>query len=394
VTPGTIFQAASNSKPVTAMAALSLVEAGVLDLDADVNQSLRSWQVPENEHTKEHKVTLRRLLSHTAGLSVSGYLGYPAGSQLPTLQQILDGESPANSEPVRVVQMPGKGFMYSGGGYVVVQQLIQDVTGKSLAGLAQELVFDKLGMENSTFEPILPERYLSQAAVAHRDNGNPLPGKWHTYPEGAPASLWSTPSDYAHLIVEVLKSYKGASGLVLSPGMTRQMLTPQVGWIGLAFVVEEKDGCTWITHGGWNEGFHSDFLGFLDAGQGLVWMTNGENGKFLGHEVIRGLAKTFGWPVYPQVEKTVAQVDPSAFTQLEGKYRYVDFPDFGVEISLDGSHLFLQESGGGMHFQLYPESETEFFCLSRPDNFTFVTNDQGEVETLLIGEYKQLERVG
>ncbi len=393
VTDETIFQAASISKPVTAISALNLVEAGLLDLDTDINEVLRSWHVPENEHTKQHKVTLRGLLSHTAGLAVSGYRGYPAGAQLPTLLQVLNGEPPANSEPVRVMQAPGKGFSYSGGGYVVIQQLMEDVSGRPLAGLAQELIFDKLGMTNSTFEHLLPEAYIPQAAIAHRNNGDPVPGKWHTYPEQAPASLWSTPSDLARLIIEVLKSYENESGLVLSTEMTRQMLTPVTGWIGLGPVIVEMDGWTRFDHPGWNEGFHSYFAGYLGAGQGLVWMTNGENGKLLGHEVMRALAKVFGWPEFKPVEKSVAQVDTAAFTQFEGKYRYVDDPDFGVEITKDGEHLFMQESPGGMQFQLYPESETDFFCLPHSDEITFIKNAKKKVETLMIGEYSHLERV-
>jgi CubicO group peptidase (beta-lactamase class C family) len=392
VTEETIFQAASISKPVTAMIALKLVETGVLDLDTDVNEALRSWHIPENEHTKGRKVTLRGLLSHTAGLTVSGYRGYPSGAQLPTLQQVLNGEPPANSEPVRVMQAPGKGFCYSGGGYVLIQQLMEDVTSRSLADLAQELVFDKLGMTSSTFEHMLPEVYIPQTATAHRVNGDPVPGKWHTYPEQAPASLWSTPFDLARLIIEVLKSHNDESGLVLSPEMTRHMLTPQVGWMGLGFVVDERDGWTWITHAGWNEGFHSDMIGFLGAGQGVVWMTNGENGKLLGQEVMRGLVKVFGWPGFQSVEKSVAKVDPAVFSQYVGKYRYIDYPDFGVEIIKDGDHLFLQESQGGVRYQLYPESETDFFCLPRSEEITFIKNDKGEGE-ILIGEYEHLERV-
>lgn len=298
VTQKTIFQAASISKPVAAMVALHLVEAGLLDLDADVNAALHSWKVPENKHTQAHKVTLRNLLSHTAGITVHGFPGYPAGKQLPTLQQILDGEPPANSKPVRVRESPGTGFRYSGGGYVLVQQMIEDVTGRSLAGLAKELIFDTLGMANSTFDSLLPRVYLPQAATAHRKNGDQVPGKWHIYPEQAAASLWSTPSDLACLIVEVLKSYKNESNRVLSAEMTRQMLTPQVSWVGLGFPIIKMDGKTKFEHPGWNEGFHSLFVGCLDTGQGLVWMTNGANGKRLGREVTRAIPEAFGWSGY------------------------------------------------------------------------------------------------
>jgi CubicO group peptidase (beta-lactamase class C family) len=393
VTDETIFQAGSISKPVSAMTALHLVEAGLLDLDADVNEALRSWQVPENEHTQVHKVTLRGLLSHTAGLTVSGYRGYPSEAQLPTMQQILDGEPPANSDPVRVTQTPGTGFSYSGGGYVVVQQLIEDVTGRPFAALAQELIFDKLGMANSTFDPLLPETYIPQAATAHRDSGEPIPGKWHTYPEQPAASLWSTPSDLARLTVGVLKSYENESNFVLSAEMTRQMLTPQVSWVGLGFPIIEKDGRIRFEHPGWNEGFHSLMAGYLNTGRGLVWMTNGENGKLLGQEVMRALDKVFGCPGYEPVEKSTAQIDTAVFTQYEGKYRYVDYPDYGVEIIKDGGHLFLCETPGGIHYQLYPESGTDFFCLAHPEEITFIKNARGKVETMMVGEYSHLERV-
>ncbi len=306
VTDESIFQAGSISKPVTAMVALHLVEAGLLDLDADVNDLLRSWQVPESPHTRvrrdgsQPKVTLRGLLAHSAGMGIKGYTGYTADRQLPTLRQILDGEEPANSRPVRVVQRPGKGYKYSGGGYLVVQQLIEDVTGKPLSELAKAIIFDKLDMANSAFESRLPDRTLPQAATGHNRNGKPVTGKWHLYPEQAAASLWTTPSDLARLTVEILKSYKNESNLVLSAEMTRQMLTPQlniaVDWdCGLAFNIIQKDGMTTIGHPGWNVGFHCITLGCLEAGQGLIWMTNGENGRKLGLEISHGLAEVVRW---------------------------------------------------------------------------------------------------
>ncbi|HEX9090635.1 MAG TPA: serine hydrolase domain-containing protein, partial [Anaerolineales bacterium] len=248
VTAETIFQAASISKPVTAMLALHLVEAGLLDLDADVNTGLHSWKVPDSKFTRllsdgiRLKVTLRGLLSHTAGMGIRGYVGYPAGKSLPTLLQILNGQPPANSRPVRVVQPPGKAFRYSGGGYIVAQQLIVDVTGKSLADLAQEHIFDQLGMSSSTFNHLLPEIYLPRAATAHRRSGEPVPGKWHTYPENAPASLWTTPSDLARFIIEVIKSNNSTSNLVLSTQMTRQMLMPLMGIATMGLYIIKAGG--------------------------------------------------------------------------------------------------------------------------------------------------------
>lgn len=295
VTTETIFQAASISKPVAAIVALQMVEAGQLELDTDVNEFLQTWKVKENKHTQVHKVTLRGLLSHTAGINIHGYPGYPSGSELPTTQQILNGKPPATSKTVRVTQPPGTEFKYSGGGYIIVHQIIEDVTGRSLADLAQELIFDRLGMANSTFEHLLPEVYKPQTAIAHNRTGEPIPGKWHTYPEGAPASLWSTPSDLIRLMVEVYKSFHGTSNVLLSSKMTREMLTPQIDIGGLGFNIIMVDGQARFGHPGWNEGFHSLVIGDAVTGQGFCWMANGENGRKLGRELTRGLSEVFDW---------------------------------------------------------------------------------------------------
>jgi CubicO group peptidase (beta-lactamase class C family) len=183
---------------------------------------------------------------------------------------------------------------------MAVQQMIEDVTDRPLSVLAKEFIFDKLGMTNSTFDSNLPQAYLQEAATGHNRNGKPVTGKWHTYPEQAAASLWTTPSDLARLIVEILKSYKNESNLVLSAEMILEMLNPQVNigedWdCGLAFNIVKKDGMTRFGHPGWNVGFHSIMLGCLETGQGLIWMTNGENGRLLGLEISRGLAEIVEW---------------------------------------------------------------------------------------------------
>jgi CubicO group peptidase (beta-lactamase class C family) len=302
VTLRTIFQAASISKPVTGMVALRLVEQGALDLDADANDFLRTWKIPKNKYLqplpdgKTPRVTLRGLLSHTAGMGVHGYPGYRSDAALPTLQQILDGKPPASPRPVRVNQIPGTSFQYSGGGYLVVQQMIEDVTGRRLPALVKEWILEPLGMADSSFETRPPKSFLRRAATAHRKTGEPVPGKWHLYPEQAAASLWSTPSDLARLLIEVFQSLKNKSNRVLSQEMTRRMLVPVMSLGGLGFnVVIWNDGMTRFGHPGWNEGFHSMALACPEVGQGIVWMTNGENGRRLGWEIDRGLAEVVKW---------------------------------------------------------------------------------------------------
>jgi CubicO group peptidase (beta-lactamase class C family) len=148
VTTETMFQAASISKPVAATGALALVEKGLLSLDEEANAKLKSWKVPENDFTKEQKVTLRRLASHSAGLTVHGFRGYAAIEAVPTTVQVLDGQKPANSAPVRVDVLPGSLWRYSGGGITVMQLMMADVTGKPFPALMRELVLDKIGMNS------------------------------------------------------------------------------------------------------------------------------------------------------------------------------------------------------------------------------------------------------
>jgi len=306
VTPETIFQAASISKPVTAMVALRLVDRGVLDLDADVNDVLRSWKVPKSRLTKPQAdgscraVTLRGLLSHSAGMSVRGYPGYTTGEALPSRVQILNGEAPANSKPVRVIARPGSKFSYSGGGYMVVQQIIEDVTGQSLARLAQEWIFKPLEMKRSTFAPLLPQDAGSPVATAHRE-GMPVHGKWHMYPEQSAAGLWTTPTDLARLVVELIKSYKAEANRVLRAETIQKMMTSQLSGTGLGFgnglgfFIVTQDGETSFGHPGWNEGYRSLLGGMLESGFGFAWMTNGAKGNHLGFEVTQVLSKVSGW---------------------------------------------------------------------------------------------------
>ena len=234
VTAETLFQTASVGKPVVAAAALHHVDRGILELDRDVNDYLTSWQVPENAFTAERKVTLRRLLSHSAGMTVPGFRGYAWGEAVPNLEQILNGERPANSPPIRVDSVPGNEYRYSGGGYMVVQQLLEDVTGQPFPDIMQETILGPWGMSASTFESPLPQDLWAIAAAGHRGDGSVIPGGWHAYPEmGSGASMWATPSDLARFAIGVMEAYSGRSEFVLSQDMASQMLTPRIGQIGL-----------------------------------------------------------------------------------------------------------------------------------------------------------------
>lgn len=273
VSADTLFQAASISKPVTAMAALHLVEAGKLNLDADVNQYLKTWKVPANSFTEKTKVTLRELLTHTAGMTIHGFPGYASDAPLPTLVQVLNGEKPANTGAIVVDTQPGTNWRYSGGGFVVTQLLLQDVTGQPFPKLMHDLVLGPIGMARSTYEQPLPQGRMSEAAMPYRSNGQPVPGGPHVYPEMAPAGLWTTPSDLARYAMEVQKALAGKSNAVISAAMTREMLKPGMNKWGLGIETGGAPDHPYFTHSGANDGFQCDLVAY-DNGDGAVIMTN------------------------------------------------------------------------------------------------------------------------
>lgn len=297
ITPDTLFQVASPGKVVVAVAALHYIEKGALDLDSDVNQSLISWQVPENEFTTEDKVTLRRLLSHSAGVTVEGFRGYAVDEEVPTLEQILDGELPANSPPIRVDIVPGTQHRYSGGGYVIVQQLLEDIVQEPFPEILQDTVLEPWGMTASTFESPLPEQLRASAASGHRADGTTIPGGWHTYPEmGAGASMWATSSDLAKFAINVMQSYAGEPDKVISQAMAIEMLTPQIADRGLGPLVYDDGGdLFYFMHPGANDGYKSVLVAYPKRGQGVVILTNGDNGEALWREILNSVSVEYGW---------------------------------------------------------------------------------------------------
>ncbi len=388
VSTRTLFQAASISKSVAALAALRLVEQGRLTLDEDVNARLTSWKVPENQFTRKDKVNLRRLLSHTAGLTVHGFGGYPAGAPVPTLLQVLDGLKPANSDAVRVDVAPGSIYRYSGGGYEVSQQLMMDITGRSFPDLMAELVLRPIGMDDSTYEQPLPVWLRGKAASGHRGDGRLLPGLYHTYPEMAAAGLWTTPTDLAKFLIAIEKALEGRS-TVLAPATAREMTAAQKSSYGLGLGIEGTGPAARFSHGGSNEGFRCQMTAFFEGGRGAVVMTNGDQGGRLADEVLRAVAREYGWPALQPVEKTIVRIDPAALATLEGRYELR--PGKVLTVALEKGTLFIIE--GEWKTELYPESETRFFEIAEGNEIEFLKGPDGRVTHMVInGELKAPRR--
>src|SRR4029450_6894944 len=207
--------------------ALHLVEAGTLSLDADVNTKLTSWKVPDNQFTSTEKVTLRRLLSQNAGLTLHGFPAYDVSARVPTVVQVLDGAPPTNTAPIRVDTTPGAIWRYSGGGFTVMQQMVIDVTGQPFAQFLQTTVLGPIGMTSSSFEQPQPSARAALTAAGYYADGTPVRGRWHVYPEMAAAGLWTTPTDLAKFAIEIQETLAGRGHGIISPAMARQYVTEQ-----------------------------------------------------------------------------------------------------------------------------------------------------------------------
>ena len=299
-TPATLYQAASLSKFVAAIGAMRLVENGTLKLDEDVNETLTSWTVPTNEFDSTHKVTLRGLLSMTGGIGVPGFLGYAVGAPLPTLTQILDGAPPANSPPVTVIAVPGSAYHYSGGGYEIAEALMQDATGKPFPQLMRELVLDPMGMTDSSFDQPPNAALMARATSGHFGDGKELPGRFHLFPEHAAAGLWSTPTDLAKLLVQLAHTWQGFSSIFLHRQTLQEMLTPQNGGpYGLGAAVAGDGASLVLMKRGQNIGYQGYLILYPATGQGMVVMTNSDNGSKLAEALIKRAAAAYDWPDLP-----------------------------------------------------------------------------------------------
>jgi CubicO group peptidase (beta-lactamase class C family) len=390
VTPKTLFEAASLSKPVTALAVLRLAEKGKLALDAPVNSMLRSWKLPDGPFTGG--VTLERILSHSAGMTVGGFTGYPPGAVLPTLVETLNGRPPANNKPIRVDSDPGKAFRYSGGGYEVAQQVMVDVTGQTFPALMRETVLGPAGMTDSFYEQPLSAELAARAATGYTFDGAPMPGRWRVYPELAAAGLWTTASDLARFAIAVQQSRTGAPGALVSKALATRMLTPAAGGEegnfignGLGFFIDQRGKGTFahvsLEQPSGNDGFRALLVASTEGGYGVVVMTNGDGGAKLADEIVRGAADVYGWKPLTVAATKRVPVSEEQLRKLAGRYRL-------------GSDSILTVTAGrgtlkatpllGESFELYPVEGGDFIRVDPPTRFTF--DGGGVVAKTLFGD--------
>lgn len=389
VTPETLFQAGSISKPIFALGVMRLVQEGQLSLDEDIHRYLSSWRVPANEGWQP-VITLRQILSHTAGLTVTGFPGYQASETLPTLTQILNGESPANTPRVEVNILPGTQFRYSGGGITVAQQAVVDMLQKPFPQIMQELVLEPFGLTNSTFDQSLPKSWAKRAATAHPSKGIPLKGKFHTYPEMAAAGLWTTAADLAKADVELLKILHGEKvDKRLTKETIETMLEPQLDhqkigqgeYAGLGFFCDGKEEGFCFGHNGWDEGFVARMRIYKNIGKGAIVMVNSNEGFPLRDEILQAIAIEYEWPNARPEEKTTVSIEN--IDDYRGLYTSEAGTQFRIRASDEGLRLHYREQPP---LPIFPSSEEEFFAKAINADIRFERDDQARVVSMTVSQ--------
>lgn len=366
MTTETMLLAGSISKPVAALRAHQLVEAGKFDLDANVNNYLKSWKLPDNEFTEKEKVTLRRILNHTAGLTVWGFPGYDKGDKIPSTVEILDGKG--NTDSVRVYKAPGESWMYSGGGYTIMQLMITDTEQTSFPATMQKHVLDPMGMQKSTFENPLPEKYHAIAATGYRGNGAEVEGKWPIYPEMAAAGLWTTPTQLIQYAIEVQKINNSKKDGILKYSAVKEMISGGMNGHGLGPQTSEH----MFGHGGADEGFRAQLFAWKELPYAVVVMVNSDNGSIM-QELLLAIASEYKLPgIEPDVRENIAMT-AAELQKYAGKYKVERMGD--VELKVDRNHLFVHAAFSPEAIQLNAESDGRFYVARDGVRFTFNFKD-------------------
>ncbi|SES08630.1 CubicO group peptidase, beta-lactamase class C family [Gracilibacillus ureilyticus] len=274
-----LFHACSISKFVTALLAVKLTDQGFFDLDEDVNRRLSSWKIPDNKFMKDKKVTLRNLLSHQSGVTdpEGSFMEMKAGDLTPSITDILVGKTGYHRDSVTVKYRPEAEFHYSDAGYCVIQQMLEDVMGRSFNMLIDEYIFQPLSLNNCTYNTRPAERNF---AYGYNKEGEMVMGGYPRYPYPAACGLWTTASDLAQLMAELMNALKGRSKIGISEKSAREMISPQFerNWTGLGVFLDHSKKELEITSLGWGSGFQSIMVSFPEKETGFAIMTNTDTG--------------------------------------------------------------------------------------------------------------------
>jgi CubicO group peptidase (beta-lactamase class C family) len=385
----TVFQAGSISKPAFASVLMKYRQDNSLDLDADVNSLLESWQLPQHEWTGQEIVSLRRLLSHSAGTTVHGFPGYAAGKEVPTLQQVLDGADPANTAAVKVDIQPGSRMRYSGGGTTLAQLTLQDVSGEQLPSMADRLLFGPLGMSRSSFKQPISKELANNMAIPYKGDGTPVNGGAHTYATLAAAGMWSTPTDMLKMASAVRSAYLGSKTDWISKTTAVEILTsnsptdrsPHVG-MGFFINMSDEEEILGFGHGGADEGFMSQLYLELDSGNGYAIMTNGNNGRQLIGELEIRIKEALDVG-YSQPEiKTIVDIDKKELSEYLGTYSVTKPVQVEITLAASENGFLLTASPYVENEMHWHQGKGSFFALDG-STVSFERDESGAITTFI-----------
>lgn len=373
VNTNTLFQAGSISKPIAALAPLKLMQENKLDLDANVNDYLVDWKVEENELTQKEKVTLRRLLTHTAGMTVHGFPGYRQTDTFPSINTVLNGEG--NTPKIYVDTLPDSIWRYSGGGYTVMEKVVEDISGLPLEEYMTESILKPLQMTNSTYEQPLPARYHGNASAAYDYEGNIIEGLWHNYPEQAAAGLWTTPTDLATYCITIQEILAGKTESILSKQTVESMLTKHENDWGLGPSLAWAGDSLRFQHGGKNAGFTNDMIGFAYSGDAVIVMTNADNGGRLIGEILRSVSSYYDWGIAEPRMVELAKPASYSIEQFLGTYLFEEevpgIGDYFVDVIQDGEKLVVVDPNNGERDEMRAMDAMKFIDLDDGDEVEF-----------------------
>jgi CubicO group peptidase (beta-lactamase class C family) len=383
----TVFMTASCSKPVCAMVLLQQVERGLVDLDVDVNVYLRRWRIPQNDFTAGETITLRHMLSHTAGLNLNGWPVVRRDAPLPTAIDILEGRPPSVHPAVVVNKRPGGGHRYSGAGFLLAEMLIEDVTGRRFDELADELIFAPLGMTGATFTHPLSAHLRANVACGHDRDGMPIPGGWMISVDKGAGGLMCSVTDFARFQIACRDAWLGRPGAILTQTLAREMMTRQgASTFGLGWDLIGEGDALRFNHGGSNDGYQCETDCYLASGLGGAAFTNAVSGIFLFREILNGLAGLYDWPGYLLKPKTVQRLSLEQLDRYTGSFDIIT----GIELPVmnvwrEGDQLFSEIPGLRVGVRrMFIDENGVLFNQSGPFETHATFGSDGRVESLAV----------
>jgi CubicO group peptidase (beta-lactamase class C family) len=380
----TRFLPGSLSKSLNAMALLRLVYQKRLGLFEDINTYLVTWKFPYDSLSKGKKITLYHLLSHSAGLSVHGFAGYGPGDTLPSLLQILDGKKPASSEPVRSLFEPGRKMQYSGGGIMISQQILEDITGLPYEVFMRDSILRPLGMLNSTFSQGIgpaPALYAS----GYDTVGNIMKGRCPILPEQAAAGLWTTPQDLCRFIIEMQLALCGRSQKIIPKELAQLMITPYLDkTTGMGAFVNHFGNHTYFSHEAANRGFSGAYYASAEDGKAVVVFMNAEANELI-HEISQQVMEVYNWKGITRKEhRKIVPVDHRVTDRYVGHYAggNRDGTADTVRIKKEGNKYWYITKDRSR--EIYFTSEIEFITPDFPTSKTILMDNHSNVEGILV----------